>query len=670
MRRFFLAAAVALTAGVSPALAGYLIVRVIFEGTPAAPVGPDGQPLPPTPGSPPAGVRPGGEGTPGTPGAPGAEVPPKPDASRSLVVVMPVIDQFQQTFYPKFTLNNVLNPKWDVIKHRFGTTYLFADGATVQLYTDAGKGKTTEAAIKAQHVAWGKTKDPQKLYDLAGEALAAGMTPEAEAYCDELLALAKGKPTLPAEVKRFSEVYAAVGPKIKAAAGQPGTAADEWKERLNAQNVLTRGHYTLIYWDAGGDEVARRLAELEENFRAVYLWHALEGVALPVPERPLVAILPPSVKEAWVMFKAVDARRIAADGYFSAEHGVLVLAPERMDDVGQAFRQMVKNVYRGTVTRADLLKGVGPKIVGPPRPPAGTEPGAAPPSAPGTAPATPPQPELSASDVARMMTLAAIDRYQEHQGETAAISREATRQLLAAVGTLPRHVDLPRWVDSGVSSLFQRPRDPVFTKTDTDQPYMTVATTTGIGAANFAMLKYYRDLEASKDLNSKHDVLLRNVLAGAYFDGARLGDDIDRPANPVAATTLVPDPAAVKAKLALKLTQKAHATAWALTYYLAQTKLKELYLFYAELDKLPRDLPTDERAVLLAFGKAFGLLTADGTGLDDVAVKRFADAWTAYMSSVRSSSLDVAIEKPTPPTTNPPNLAPGATSGPPASGSP
>jgi hypothetical protein len=99
MRRALLALAVLLTASASPALAGYVIVRVLLEG--GAP--PTDQNAPGTTGSPP-GVPPGissrpvGPGgmpmNPTTPGAPGATPAAEADPSRSVVVVVPVEGNF------------------------------------------------------------------------------------------------------------------------------------------------------------------------------------------------------------------------------------------------------------------------------------------------------------------------------------------------------------------------------------------------------------------------------------------------------------------------------------------------------------------------------------------------------------------------------------------------
>src|SRR5439155_23630736 len=74
--------------------------------------------------------------------------------------------------------------------------------------------------------------------------------------------------------------------------------------------------------------------------------------------------------------------------------------------------------------------------------------------------------------------------------------------------------------------------------------------------------------------------------------------------------------------------QKGRMMAWALTYYLAQTKLDGLLRYYQELAKLPRDLGLDDEVLLVSFGRAFNLMDpANPNKLSDRELERFATDW-------------------------------------------
>ena len=359
-----------------------------------------------------------------------------------------------------------------------------------------------------------------------------------------------------------------LGPKVKGPAAQPANV-EEWKERLadvlpnSAPNVQASNHYALLYWDAPAKEVADRLLILEGNFRAFYLLNALRGTAPAVPERSLVAVLPPQTRDAWNLIRAMNGRSVATDAFYSPEYGALVLGPGRLDEVGHSFQRLMGAAYSGGASSPDLLRGKGPKID--------------------------PKNKMPAATVAYMMTMAAVEKYSQDDAEWAAAGREGTRQILFAVGALPRHVALPRWLENGLGSLFERPRGPVFTHKEAE-PHMTLSLYRGPGAPNFVMLKDYRDLAAADELNKSPEALLRNVLANAYFEGAQAGVNVDPP-RPGAAPPAEPESPQEAARLRARVTEmlvaKANATAWALAYFLAQAHLNDLYRLGAELDRLP-----------------------------------------------------------------------------------
>ena len=89
---------------------------------------------------------------------------------------------------------------------------------------------------------------------------------------------------------------------------------------------------------------------LEENFKGFFLWHATRGITVPVPESPLIAILPKSGAEVFRLARAVDVPvRLAADGFYSPEHELLVLSPERLDDLGHSFARQAQQIYQAGI---------------------------------------------------------------------------------------------------------------------------------------------------------------------------------------------------------------------------------------------------------------------------------------------------------------------------------
>src|SRR4029077_9753270 len=134
----------------------------------------------------------------------------------------------------------------------------------------------------------------------------AGMIDECVTWADELLEYAAAKQDgLPPDVAAFTRAYGAMQKGIKGAAGKPN-AAEDWRRRLGATTMSPQAHYTLIYWDAGPAEVQRRAAVLEENFKGFFLWHATRGIELPLPEAPLVAVLPKRGSVVFNLARALD----------------------------------------------------------------------------------------------------------------------------------------------------------------------------------------------------------------------------------------------------------------------------------------------------------------------------------------------------------------------------
>src|SRR5205807_1846952 len=93
-----------------------------------------------------------------------------------------------------------------------------------------------------------------------------------------------------------------------------------------------------------------------------YLLNAVRGISLPVPESPLIAILAKSTGDVRKLFASLDGLPLVADGFYSSDHGIVVLAPERLDGISQTFSRQIQDMFRQGVSRKMLLDGLGPKI--------------------------------------------------------------------------------------------------------------------------------------------------------------------------------------------------------------------------------------------------------------------------------------------------------------------
>ena len=109
---------------------------------------------------------------------------------------------------------------------------------------------------------------------------------------------------------------------------------------------------------------------------------------------------------------------------------------------------------------------------------------------------------------------------------------------------------------------------------------------------------------------------------------------------------------------------KAHATAWALYYYLAKDHPDKLRRFLDELAAPPRDLPFDGDSVVAVFCRSFGIEN------NKQALTQFANGWLDYINTLPSASVDVTIVEPKAPEGGAVGAGGGFPGGPPGPGQP
>ena len=704
-----LTGAVAVAQPPQPQNAGYIVIRVKLSGgdgpTPPGggfPMPPGGGfPMPPRGGGfpmPPGGgfPMPPGGGFPMPPGGPGGFAPPggapggTPAATadeRSVFAVIPYKELTQKVVYAGKAINEQTNPKHVWASHEYGKTLLFDDGSNVQVYRIPG---TVEQDIKKKHTDWAKDRKLESLLEIVKYALSTDHVELAVAYSNELEKLYDPQKNTTATVTQFVKAYQEIKPKLEDALAMP-TAAEDWKKRLKAVGIAEDKHYALLHFgeqSVSSETTNRRLTELERNFKAFYLWHATQGKALKFPDKRLVVVLANRPSDVDDLRPKLDGLPVISDAFYSPAHNLVVLSPTRLDEAGKTFAEIAKAKYQDGWNRDELLKGKSPLVKG-----------------------------GNFNDLYRTMTYALVDRALEEETAHAAITREGTRQLYSALGILPQHVVLPKWIESGVGSLLQKPKDSGVVKVTGGKNGVAVGLWAGYGSPNYVQLREWRDLWAKKELSAPPKDLLTNVLTDRYFDAVRTGVDIDpapagaapagnggfapppgggdtnlirnrddrdaqgpggRPGQggipgpggfgpggfpgaggaPGGTIETVPDKAAIKAKLE----SKAQATSWALIYFLSKTNTTKLHDFFADLDKLPRDMRLDNKVVIEIFAKKFNLMNAESTAIDDVAFNEFAEKWVRSTNAEQPNWYPLALTATSP--ANPGQVGPGGFPGP------
>ena len=486
---------------------------------------PGGQPQAPPGGFPgmPGGLpgMPGGyPGMPGgLPGMPGG-MPGGPDTGsvskdKSLVVVVPHKGIFRRMFHPAKRYDPATNIEWKpVVRTEYGETFLLDNSPPFQVYYSelqslpvVLKQRHDKEVLRANTLA----KRYDLMFDLIKSALEFGELDLAIQYAKEAAKWADAKDAkadaLPPKMDAFLTAFKTVEPKWSQPLPPDRAVVESWQRRLKATNVASSDHYALL--NSGDqyvttDALNRRLAALEKNFKAFYLTHALRGTALPLPAHPLPVVLLSNGSKMAEFHNKLAGGPIVADAFYTPTHGLLVMSPSRSDELALTFRRSIAALGREGWDLGQLLKGAAPEV----------------------------KEDTPPTKIVKMMTYALVERALEDEGITAAVTREGTRQLNAAVGLLPKYVQLPDWVEYGVSSQLELPMNPGIV-TAAKTPSLTVGVRAWAGAPNYVHLREFQDLLTAKELPAE-EVLLRRVLTDAYFNAWRQEKDLDyKPLGPV-----------------------------------------------------------------------------------------------------------------------------------------
>jgi hypothetical protein len=430
------------------------------------------------------------------------------------------------------------------IKHKWGATTLFVDAndkeieiVPVQIFTVAQQ--------------YAKEKFRLKGVDLALWALAHGLYDEVPKIMAELQT---SDPKNPISLV-FQKTEAALAKDVKA-----DDSSLKWREKFGEFKEERSKHYVLCYDGHRAEQVKQRLRRLEDNMRGFYYWFALHGKELPVPEKRLVAVLVDNKENFRSKHKDIfDDEELVADGFYNRHENIAVYSAFRLDSAYEALDKVISQVWATKkFVPSELLQGKG-----------------------GSA-------GVSANDLARAQTLTLLLKAMQEESEWNSVSREGTRQLLEAVGFLPKNVEVPKWFDFGFASLFEVPKGAFWV---------------GTGSQNQAYVSQFQIWSTEKKLDKPADALM-GVVTDRYFRRVAEARNKENSEN------------------------KARTMAWSLIRYLSQKKLDGLLNYAAELQQLPRDLELNEEVLALAFARGFGLCESGNPDkIDQNKVNTLANDW-------------------------------------------
>jgi len=581
MHRSLLALAALLTTTIGIAQADYIILKVNMGVSPTNIVAP-----PPQPGQQPGmmgypgypGMYPGMYGMYGQPmygpgmggyGLGGINLggPAKPEVKIDPRNLMTIVVFFEYTKAERLPPLASVPPNMVItrVRHKWGDTYVLNDDKFIQVMPPLKRPTAFQQyENKRKDVSVGKEKSPAKYLELAQFALSHGLHKQCGEVMDELTKMDPKDKDVAAAVKAFAKARDDLAKEV----GKDDPAIS-WNAQLNYKVDRSTKHYCLLYDTAGPAEVKSRAQRLEQNLEDFYYWFALRGKTLRPPDRRLVAALVEKTVDMKQLYAGCGNPSVVADGFYGQRDNIVVFAANRLDPNSDLFNKHCTELIQAGWNLKDVMN---PKVFRPP---------------PGKNQAT--------QEIAHAHTIGLIKKALEEESEIATTSHEGSRQLLTAVGYLPRSVQIPEWIQFGWGAFFETPKyDPIT---------LTGAFWPGTGAPSWTYLVQWKLLEGERQLDDPVEAL-QNVLTDKYFFEAK------QARNPFGMI-------------------KARMYAWALTYYLAQRQLDGLIRYGQELAQLPRDLELDGEVQLNCFARALGM--ADGQGLNQVKFEALAKDWYKFI---------------------------------------
>ncbi len=651
------------------------------------------------PGGP--GGFPGGPG--GFPGGGGATPAATPfDPDRSVVVLVPYKTSRDRLLYPKLPAFGQRNPLTKSIVTSFGTTLLYDDRSFIRIYP-ISIGSTLETATRKKHAEWLREKSAQGGFDLVAETLSYGLVDLAYTYAEETAkAVAGRKEAAPAGVVAFVKAFEEVNARVNEPLPESPDAA-RWQQTLGAVGYEQSAHYAIVHWGdqvVGRDALQRRLVMLENNLRAFYLWHALGGVAAKSPDRKLVTVLAEKSDDMSRLRVALDGNAIVSDSFYSPTHSVLVISPERLDTAGRSFMKYVENRYQVGWNRDDLLKGIAPALK------AGESAGDVTQMMTLALIDKLVEEEATLAMVTREGTrqlYAASGMLAQHVVLPEWLENGVSTLLQMPKGPVYTHpANRPLTMTVGLASGYGSPNYVLSRRFQEMNGNGEWNPNSEEVLMNTLKDRYFDAQRTGVDIDPKPKPANDGVAVGGGpggpggppgmspggpggrpgpggpggpgggfrpggpgggrpGEGGPGGDEgggfpgggrpgMPGPGGPGGGVGPAADPEAELLALKTRLATKAQVTAWGLTYYLAKMKPAGLQKFYAEVNRMPRDMRLDHDEVVKAFGRAMGMMESNNSGaINTAAFKQFAEDWIGYLKTARPNGRDIVVEGETPP---------------------
>jgi hypothetical protein len=142
------------------------------------------------------------------------------------------------------------------------------------------------------------------------------------------------------------------------------------------------------------------------------------------------------------------------------------------------------------------------------------------------------------------------------------VSHEATHQLAANTGLLPRYVSIPSWVHEGLATYFEAPSD---------------ASWAGFGAVNQQRLEFYKLFQSRRTADGTDVSSIDFIVGDQVFDYARSNGAV----------------------------LNGYAQAWALTHFLMERHFDRFMMFYKKLGDMPPDVHLSPEVLNNIFNDVF-----------------------------------------------------------------
>jgi hypothetical protein len=451
------------------------------------------------------------------------------------------------------------------------------------------KEEAIPTVLETFNAKFAEIKDSSPAVDilrLAEWTLTHGLVDKFPVVMDKLVALDKTHPAALA--------YQAIKTELdRKPSDDPDVAA--WRDKLLPRfKTMESPHYLILHNAARDDAlvVATHRDHLENTLRGFYYWFALKekerdpkNRKMPaVPRYRQVVVLTTATNNFEQLHKILSSCPVVVDGFFARRENMTVMNSRRQDDKYLSLVNFWEPRKAKGYEREYLLQGgkSGYPKTGIPKN----------------------LPKESIDTIESQM-LALMLKAMEQEAELATVSHDASRQLLFSSGLLTRKVAVPEWILFGMGSFFETPLQ---------APWPT------LGGLSPYYLPRWRELK-NKAYEKKRVDTLRKVVTDAYFRAVPPDGKSESPERKAHDDAL----------------RNARTAAWSLTYYLAQQKLDGLHRYFAELNKMPRDIELDETTLLDCFARAFGCVDSNNK-VDNDKLAKLANSWNSFMETEKFES--------------------------------